>query len=178
MIYKLANLQVDIRGDHVFVADNATVIGDVTIENNVSIWFGAVLRGDTDSLYIGEGTNVQDCAVLHADPGSPLTLGKRVTLGHHAMVHGCTVGDGSLIGINAVVLNGAKIGKGCIVGANALVPEGMQIPDGSLVLGSPAKIKRQIDEAGQQQLLLTAQSYIDKIARYKRDLTLDESFTG
>ena len=174
MIYKLANRRVDIRGEHVFVADNATLIGDVVLENNVSIWFGAVVRGDVESIRIGAGTNVQDCAVLHADPGFPLTLGKRVTLGHHAMVHGCTVGDGSLIGINAVVLNGAKIGKGCIVGANALVPEGMQIPDGSLVVGSPAKIKRQIDEAGIQNLSRIAQSYIDKIAVYKRDLMPDE----
>ncbi len=174
MIYKLANRRVDIQGDHVFVADNATLIGDVVLENNVSIWFGAVVRGDVDSIRIGEGSNVQDCAVLHADPGFPLTLGKRVTLGHHAMVHGCTVGDGSLIGINAVVLNGAKIGKGCIVGANALVPEGMQIPDGSLVVGSPAKIKRQLDEAGTQSLNRIAQSYIDKIAVYKRDLMPDE----
>src|SRR5690606_7006550 len=127
-----------------WVADSAQVMGDVTLGENVSVWFGSVLRGDTSSLHIGAGSNIQDGSVLHADPGQPLVVGERVTVGHQVMLHGCTIGDESLIGIGAVVLNGAKIGKNCLVGAGALVTEGKEFPDGSMILGSPAKVVRQL----------------------------------
>ncbi|MEP7099115.1 MAG: gamma carbonic anhydrase family protein, partial [Burkholderiales bacterium] len=127
-----------------WVADSAQVIGHVELGEDASIWFGAILRGDTELLKIGKGSNVQDGSVLHADVGFPVTLGENVTVGHQVMLHGCTVGDGSLIGIQAVVLNGAKIGKHCLVGAGALVTEGKEFPDGSMILGSPAKVVRQL----------------------------------
>ena len=129
-----------------WIADSAQVIGQVELAADVSIWFGAVLRGDTESMRIGRGSNVQDGSVLHADVGRPLTVGEHVTIGHQVMLHGCTIGDESLIGIGAVVLNGAKIGKGCLVGARALVTEGKEFPDGSMILGSPAKLVRMLSE--------------------------------
>ena len=128
MIYSLGESKVDIRGEDYFVADNATVIGLVALENNVSIWFNAVIRGDNALITIGENSNIQDGAILHNDPGVPLTIGKNVTVGHKVMLHGCTIGDNSLIGINSVILNGAKIGKNCLIGANSLIPEGKDIP--------------------------------------------------
>ena len=127
-----------------WVADSAQVIGNVELGVNASVWFGAILRGDTELLKIGSGSNVQDGSVLHADVGFPVTLGENVTVGHKVMLHGCTVGDGSLIGIGAVVLNGAKIGRHCLVGAGALVTEGKEFPDGSMIIGSPAKVMRQL----------------------------------
>ena len=144
MFYKLGE-RTPKKGDNVFVADNAKVIGDVILEDESSVWFGVTLRGDNDTITIGKQTNVQDGSVLHTDPGIKLTLGQGVTVGHQVMLHGCDVGDYSLIGIQAVVLNGAKIGKHCIIGANALVPENMVIPDGSLVvsfLGCPGLARK------------------------------------
>lgn len=153
-----------------YVAPGAMVIGDVRIGLDVSIWFNVVIRGDNDSVNIGEGSNIQELSVLHVDPGYPIKIGRRVTVGHKAMLHGCTIGDGSLIGMNAVVLNGAVIGKNCLIGANALVKEGMQVPDGSLVLGSPGKIVKQLDEKGLSMIASAAQHYIDKIPVYREKL--------
>ncbi|TLU67635.1 gamma carbonic anhydrase family protein [Thalassotalea litorea] len=153
-----------------FVADNATVIGRVTLKANASVWFNVVIRADNDTVTIGEGSNIQDASVLHIDPGFPLTIGKAVTIGHKVMLHGCDIGDGSLIGINAVVLNGAKIGKNCLIGANALVTENMEIPDGSLVLGSPAKIVKTLNEQQQQQIRSGAAHYVENAKRYKAGL--------
>jgi carbonic anhydrase/acetyltransferase-like protein (isoleucine patch superfamily) len=169
MLYALGNRQPVIKGRH-FIAPNAMLIGGVTVGNDVSIWFNAVIRADNDDIIIGEGSNVQESAVLHVDPGFPLTIGVRVTVGHKAMLHGCTVGDGSLVGMNAVVLNGAVIGENCLIGANALVTEGTVVPDGSLVLGSPAKIIKPLSEAGQAGTRAAAQSYIDKIDLYNAQL--------
>jgi len=152
------------------VADTARVIGDVRLAPDSSVWFGAVLRGDTESITIGEGTNVQDGSVLHADAGLPLTLGRHVTVGHMVMLHGCTVGDESLIGIGAIVLNGAKIGKNCLVGAGSLVTEGKEFPDGSMIMGSPAKVVRQLTPEQIEGLRRSAQHYIENARRYRSQL--------
>ncbi len=156
--------------DSAWVADSAQVIGDVTLGEDVSIWFGSVLRGDTSNLQIGAGTNIQDGSVLHADPGKPLVVGERVTVGHQVMLHGCTIGDESLIGIGAVVLNGAKIGRNCLVGAGALVTEGKEFPDGSMIIGSPAKAVRELSPEQIEGLRQSAQHYIDNARRYKSGL--------
>lgn len=170
MIFSLDKLQVQRHGDDQFIAHNATVIGDVTLHELVSIWFNVVIRGDAEKISIGARSNIQDASVLHADPGFPLQIGEDVTVGHKAMLHGCTVGDGSLIGINAVVLNGAKIGKGCLIGANALVTEGSEIPDGSMVLGSPAKIKRALSDDEQAALKMSASHYVENGQRFRKHL--------
>ncbi|HIZ52041.1 MAG TPA: gamma carbonic anhydrase family protein [Candidatus Pseudomonas excrementavium] len=169
MKYRLGDDRVEMAED-AWIADTATVIGKVRLEAGASVWFNAVLRGDNELILIGENSNVQDGAVMHTDPGAPLTLGKGVTVGHKAMLHGCTVGDDSLIGINAVVLNGAKIGRNCIIGANALIPEGKEIPDGSLVMGSPGKVVRQLTEQQQQAVIAGAAHYVHNARRYRRDL--------
>lgn len=156
--------------DAAFVAPSATLIGDVTLGTASSVWFNAVIRADNDQVVVGDSTNVQDAAVLHCDPGFPLNIGANVTIGHHATVHGCTVGDYSLIGINAVVLNGAVIGKHCLIGANALVPENMEIPDGSLVVGSPAKIVRQLGDEQKKSLEQSAADYAAKAHKYQSTL--------
>lgn len=176
VIYRLGEKQVDIRGQDYFVADNATVIGSVTIENNVSIWFNVVVRGDNDPIHIGEGTNVQDGSVLHTDAGIPMHIGKRCTIGHKVMLHGCEIGDDTLIGINAVVLNRAKIGKNCIIGANSLIPEGKEIPDNSLVMGSPGKVVKTLSENHLYAIKMSALHYVENFKRYKKQLTLDERF--
>lgn len=154
----------------VWIAPGATVLGRVRMGADSSVWFGAVVRADNDVITIGERTNVQDCAVLHIDPGRPLHVGNDVTIGHHAMLHGCTVGDGSLIGIHAVVLNGAVIGRHCLIGANALVPEGRVIPDRSLVLGSPGKVVRVLGDDEVERLMRSASGYVDKAAQYRDTL--------
>jgi carbonic anhydrase/acetyltransferase-like protein (isoleucine patch superfamily) len=153
-----------------FVADSAQVMGDVVLAQDSSVWFGAVIRGDTEIITVGEGTNIQDGSVLHADVGFPLTLGARVTVGHQVMLHGCTVGEESLIGIGAVVLNGAKIGKHCLVGARSLVTEGKEFPDGSMILGSPAKVVRQLTPEQIEGLRRSAEHYVDNARRYRRGL--------
>lgn len=170
MIYALDQREVEVRGEDYFIAENATLIGSVVLENNASIWFNAVVRGDNDVITIGENTNVQDGAILHTDPGFKLTLGKGVTVGHKAMLHGCEVGDYSLVGINAVVLNGAKIGKHCLIGANALITEGMVIPDGSMVMGSPAKVKRELTDQQKTLLEASAAHYVHNFQRYNARL--------
>ncbi len=157
-------------GDGAWVADSAQVIGTVELGANASVWFGVVIRGDTESIRIGRNTNIQDGSVLHADFGVPLLIGDNVSVGHQVMLHGCTIGDGSLIGIQAVVLNNARIGRNCIVGAGSVVTEGKEFPDNSLIFGSPAKLVRSIDEAGQQMLAHIAEHYVENAARYRSGL--------
>ena len=153
-----------------WVADSAQVMGNVALAEDTNIWFGVIIRGDTEIITIGRGSNIQDGSVLHADIGKPLTVGENVTVGHKVMLHGCTIGDGSLIGIGAVVLNGAKIGKGCIVGAGALVTEGKEFPDGSMVIGSPAKVVRQLSAEQQEALKMSAVNYCENARRFKGGL--------
>lgn len=169
MKFRLGETRVGAHADS-WVAPNACVIGNVHLAAHSSVWFNAVLRADSAPITIGEDSNVQDAAVLHADPGFPITLGKGVTVGHHAMLHGCTVGDYSLIGINAVVLNGATIGKHCLIGANALITEGKHIPDGSMVVGSPGKIIRELSAEQQQMLEQSAAHYVANAARFAAEL--------
>ena len=153
-----------------WVADSAQVIGQVSLAADSSVWFGTVVRGDTDSITIGAGSNIQDACVLHADAGQPLVVGERVTVGHHVTLHGCTIGDESLIGIGAVVLNGARIGKNCLVGAGSLVTEGKQFPDGSMIMGSPAKVVRQLSPEQIDGLRHSAQHYMDNARRFRTGL--------
>lgn len=166
MKYRLGDKQVQLEGEGHFIAPNAAVIGDVTLGDRASVWFNCVLRGDVERIVIGAGSNIQDGTVIHADPGSPAEIGADVTVGHNAMLHGCSIGDGSLVGIGAVVLNGAKVGKSCLIGANALVTEGMEIPDGSLVLGAPARIKKSLGADAQQMLKLNAEHYVTNAANF------------
>ncbi len=173
MKYRLGDARVETHPDS-WTAPTATLIGRVRLQQNASVWFGAVLRGDNELIDIGPDSNVQDGTVMHTDMGSPLTLGRGVTIGHNAMLHGCTVGDYSLIGINAVILNGAKIGKYCIIGANALIAEGKEIPDGSLVMGSPGKVIRELTEAQKKMLEGSAAHYVHNARRYARELEPQE----
>ena len=154
-----------------WVADTAQVMGAVTLAAHTSVWFGAVLRGDTETIQIGEGSNVQDLAVIHADIGLPVVVGKHVTVGHQVMLHGCTIGDESLIGIGAVVLNGARIGRHCVVGAGSVVTEGKEFPDGSLIMGTPAKVVRQLTPEQIEGLRMSAKHYIQNALRFKNGLT-------
>jgi carbonic anhydrase/acetyltransferase-like protein (isoleucine patch superfamily) len=170
MKYSLGGKQVTLLGEGHFIAPGAVVIGDVVLHDKASVWFNCVLRGDADRIEIGAGSNIQDGTVVHADTGFPTKVGEKVTVGHNAMLHGCTIGDGSLVGIGAVVLNGATVGKGCLIGANALVTEGMEVPDGSLVLGSPAKIKSQLSVEQQEMLLINAEHYVENGQRYISEL--------
>ena len=145
MFYDLDNKKIKNSGEN-WVAPNATIVGDVILEKNTSIWFNATLRGDIENIHVGEGSNIQDGSVLHTDPGYPLKIGKNVTVGHLVMLHGCIIGDNSLIGIGAVILNNAKIGNNCVIGAKSLITENKEIPDNSLVVGSPGKVIRQLTE--------------------------------
>lgn len=153
-----------------WVADSAEVIGKVVLGEDVSIWFGAVLRGDNETLTIGRNSNVQDLSVVHSDHGSPTTIGDNVTIGHQVMLHGCTIGDNSLIGIQAVILNNAKIGRNSIVGAGSVVTEGKEFPDNSLIIGSPAKVVRTLDDAAAAKLRQSAEHYVDNARRYAKGL--------
>jgi len=168
-IYQLADSSPTIH-ETAWVADSAEVIGNVEIAEDASVWFGTVVRGDTESIRIGRGSNVQDNSVLHADFGQPLTIGENVTVGHQVMLHGCTIGDGSLIGIQAVVLNGAKIGRNCIVGAGALVTEGKEFPDGSMILGSPAKVAKQLTPEQIAAFQAGARHYVENARRFRAGL--------
>ena len=170
MLFALGEDQVELVGEGQFVAPGAVLIGKVILQAQASVWFNTVLRGDNEPIVIGERSNVQDGSVLHTDPGHPLTLGRGVTVGHLAMLHGCEVGDNTLIGINAVILNGAKIGCNCIIGANTLVGEGKVIPDNSMVLGSPGKVVRSLDEAAVTRMQRTANVYVEKSLRYNNQL--------
>ncbi|MEY4654278.1 MAG: hypothetical protein RI884_2859 [Pseudomonadota bacterium] len=153
-----------------WVADSAQVIGNVILGENASVWFGTVVRGDNETIRIGRNTNVQDLSVLHSDHGKPLTIGDNVTLGHQVMVHGCTIGDNSLIGIQAVILNGAKIGRNCIVGAGSVVTEGKEFPDNSLIIGSPAKVVRTLDDEAARKLAQSAEGYVANARRFASSL--------
>jgi len=165
-IYQIDDLTPDIH-ESVWVADSAHVIGQVTLAEGASVWFGVVIRGDMDAIHVGSGSNIQDNSVLHADHGQPLNIGQNVSVGHQVMLHGCTIGDGSLIGIQAVVLNGAKIGKNCLVGAGALVTEGKEFPDGSMILGSPARAVKQLSAEQVDGLKMIAKHYMDNARRFK-----------
>ena len=168
-IYELDGLTPRVDAS-AWVADNAQVMGDVTLAADSSIWFGVTVRGDTDAISIGAGSNIQDGSVLHADHGIPVVVGERVTVGHMVMLHGCTIGDESLIGIGAIVLNGAKIGKNCLLGAGSLVTEGKEFPDGSMILGSPAKVVRQLSPEQIAGIRASAQHYIDNARIFRSGL--------
>ncbi len=168
-IYELDGITPRVA-ESAWVAENAQVIGDVQLAPGSSVWFGATLRGDTDPIVVGEGSNIQDGSVLHADIGMPLTIGRHVTVGHQVMLHGCTIGDESLIGIGAVVLNGAKIGKNCLVGAGALVTEGKEFPDGSMIIGRPAKVTKELTPEQIEGLRRSALHYMDNAERFRKGL--------
>jgi carbonic anhydrase/acetyltransferase-like protein (isoleucine patch superfamily) len=170
MIYALDGIAPKIDGS-AWVADTAVLVGKIVVEAEASVWFGAVARGDNEEIRIGAGSNVQENCVLHTDMGYPLTIGANCTIGHKAMLHGCTIGDGTLIGMGATVLNGAKIGKGCLIGACALITEGKEIPDGSLVMGSPGKVVRELDETARARLLASAANYQANARRFRAGLT-------
>lgn len=168
-IFRLGDASPEIP-ESAFVAPGATVIGHVSLGAEASVWFGAVLRGDNEPIHVGNQSNVQDGAVLHADPGFPLRIGDRVTVGHQAMLHGCTIGDGSLVGIQAVVMNGAQIGRSSLVGAGAVVTEGKRFPDRSLILGAPAKRMRELSDDEVARLDESAATYVEHGGRYAREL--------
>lgn len=168
-IYKYGDREPNIEDD-VYVADSANVIGSVTLRNESSVWYQAVLRGDNEVIDVGEGSNVQDGAVLHADPGYPLRIGKGVTVGHQAMLHGCTIGDGSLVGIQAIILNGAVIGQNCLVAAGAVVTEGKEYPDNSLIVGAPARVVRELSAAAITGIEDNARDYIKRAKCHSRHL--------
>lgn len=169
MLLQLEDRRVTAQGDY-WVADNAVVLGSVLLKQDASVWFNAVLRGDNELITVGEGSNIQDGSVLHTDPGCPLLIGDNVTVGHKAMLHGCEIGDNSLVGINAVILNRAKIGRNCIIGANALITEGKQIPDNSMVLGAPGKVVRELSEEEIQGLAMSARHYVENARRFRQGL--------
>jgi carbonic anhydrase/acetyltransferase-like protein (isoleucine patch superfamily) len=169
-LFSIGERRVQLVGEHHYIAYDATLVGSITLMQGVSIWFKVVIRAENDTVLIGEGSNVQDGSVLHVDPGYPMTLGRNVTIGHKVMLHGCTIGDGALIGINSVVMNGAKIGAGTLVGANTLIPEGKEIPPGVLVLGSPGKVVRDLEQAQKDYLLKVAAGYVERGRYYKTSL--------
>ncbi|MDA7428958.1 gamma carbonic anhydrase family protein [Primorskyibacter aestuariivivens] len=168
-LYNFDNVTPDVNEDS-WVARDANVIGNVVIAAGVSVWFGATLRGDNEEIRIGASTNIQENCVLHTDMGYPLVVGAGCTVGHMAMLHGCVVGDNTLIGMGATVLNGARIGNNCLIGAGALITEGKEIPDGSLVMGAPGKVVRQLDEAAIEGLRESARGYEEKMRRYRTSL--------
>ncbi len=171
--YALDGVSPHLPGEgHYWIAPDAAVIGRVKLEANASVWFGAVIRGDNELILIGENSNVQDACVLHTDAGSPLTIGRNCTIGHKAMLHGCTIGDNSLIGMGATILNNAVIGRNCLIGANALIAEGKVIPDNSLVMGMPGKIVRELDAESIARLPKSAEGYVRNWQRFARGLTL------
>ncbi|MBA57594.1 MAG: gamma carbonic anhydrase family protein [Gammaproteobacteria bacterium] len=171
MIYELEGRNPQFKGDY-WIADSAVVVGNVVLEDQVSVWFNAVLRGDNDPITVGRDSNIQDGSILHTDIGSPLKIGEGVTIGHKVMLHGCDIGDNSLIGINSVILNGAKIGKDCLIGANSLIPEGKEIPDGSLVMGSPGKVIRSLDNSSKLILKISAENYVRNYKRFRTGMKL------
>lgn len=173
MKYALGDTRVQTDGDNYWIAPNAAVIGNVILKRNASVWFNCVLRGDNDPITLGENTQVQDGAVIHADPNFPCTLGDNVSIGHSVMLHGCTVADETLVGIGCVILNGAKIGKNCVIGANAFIPEGKEIPDNSLVFGSPGKVVKQVEEKHIEMVRRIPGNYVRRWRRYKEELRED-----
>jgi carbonic anhydrase/acetyltransferase-like protein (isoleucine patch superfamily) len=170
LIYSLQDRVPVLEGDGQFIADNASIIGSVRLKANASVWFNAVLRGDNEWIVVGSNSNIQDGAVLHADPGIPLHIGDYVTAGHKVMLHGCTIGDTSLIGIGSIILNHAKVGKNSIVGANSLITEGKEFPDGVLIVGSPAKVVRELDDEEIRHNTWSAEHYVENGHRYLAQL--------
>src|SRR6185503_16427510 len=169
-VFSLNERRVEFRGAHHYIAYNATLAGSIILEHEGNIWFGVVIRADNDQVHVGEATNIQDGSVLHCDPGFPLSIGRRVTVGHKVMLHGCTVGDGALVGINSVILNGAKIGAGSLIGANSLVPEGKEIPPGVLAVGSPAKVVRELKPEQIAGILRISESYVARARLFRQQL--------
>jgi carbonic anhydrase/acetyltransferase-like protein (isoleucine patch superfamily) len=170
MIYSLGERRVELRGGNHYIAPSASVIGTVVLEDEASMWFNTVARGDTETIVIGARTNIQDGSILHADPGVPLTIGREVSVGHMVMLHGCTIGEGSLIGIQSVILNRAVIGRECLIGACSLIPEGKSIPDRSLVMGTPGKVVRTLTDEEVAGLRRTAAHYVANARRYLEQL--------
>lgn len=168
-VYSLDDVKPDLASD-VWVAETATVAGNVLMEEGTSVWFGTVIRGDNEKIKIGKRSNIQDNSVLHSDPGSPLTIGEDVTVGHQAMLHGCTIGDNTLIGIGATILNGTKIGKNCLIGAHALITENKVIPDNSVVMGAPGRVIKQVPPAQEAMLKASADYYVKNAQRFKNGL--------
>jgi len=173
MLFTLANRRVELRGEGHFIAPNATLVGRVILEDRASVWFNVVIRGDNDPIVIGARSNVQDGSVLHTDDGVPLTLGDDVSVGHAVVLHGCTIGNGSLVGIKAVVLNHAVIGRDCLIGAGALITEGKTVPDRSLVLGVPGKVIRSLTDEEVQGLRDIAHHYVENSRRYRNSFAAD-----
>ena len=169
-VYSLGQREVSFHGDEWFIAHNATVVGSVVIHNRASLWFNVVARGDNEVITIGERSNIQDGAVLHVDPGVPLTLGKNVSVGHLAMLHGCTIGDGTLVGIGSVIMNHVVVGRGSLIGAGTLLPEGKNIPDGVLVLGSPGKVIRELKQEEKDDMLKIAESYVQRSRLFREQM--------
>ena len=170
MLYTIGKKSVQTPGEDYWVAPNATLVGRVVLKKDSSVWFNAVLRADNEPIIIGEGSNVQDGCVLHTDPGFPIQLDRNVTVGHMVMLHGCEIGEGSLLGIGSIVLNGAKIGPNCLLGAGALIPEGKEIPENSVVMGAPGKIIREVREKDRKMLVSAYQHYIMKYKSYRDEL--------
>lgn len=170
-VYNLGAVSPELPAEgEYWIAPNAVVVGRVILKRNASVWFGATLRGDNDPIIVGENSNIQDGSVLHTDTGSPLTIGDNVTVGHMVMLHGCTIGDNSLVGIGSIVLNGARIGRNCLIGANCLITEGKEIPDNSLVMGAPGKVVREISDAQVLTLKGSAAHYVENWRRYVREM--------
>lgn len=170
MIYKLGEQEPKYNGSN-FIAPNAAVIGNVELKKNASVWFDVVIRGDNDPINVGENSNIQDGSVLHTDLGAPLSIGSNVTVGHKVMLHGCTIRDNSLIGINSTILNHAVIGKNSMVGANSLITEGKEFPENSLIMGSPAKVVRKLSDKEVMMIKLSAKHYVENAKRFMKDLT-------
>jgi carbonic anhydrase/acetyltransferase-like protein (isoleucine patch superfamily) len=170
MLYAFHQHRPTLQGSGHFIAPTAAVIGRVTLEDRASVWFSCVLRGDVEDIRIGADSNIQDGTVIHADPGFPVVVGREVTVGHQAMLHGCHIGDGSLIGIGAVVLNGARIGAGCLIAANALITEGMDVPDGSVVMGSPGKVRKTLGDEERALLRANAEHYVANADAFNQHL--------
>ncbi|HYN13018.1 MAG TPA: gamma carbonic anhydrase family protein [Burkholderiales bacterium] len=169
-LFAIGERRVELRGEHHYIAHDATLVGSIILHNDVSVWFQVVIRAENDQISIGEGSNIQDGSVLHVDPGYPMSLGRNVSVGHKVMLHGCTIGEGSLVGINSVVMNGAKIGKSTLIGANTLIAEGKEFPDGVLVLGSPGKIVRELTQEQKDNLQKVARGYVERGKHYKNNL--------
>lgn len=172
MKYTFEDRRVVCKGDY-WIAPDAVVIGSVVLENNASVWFGCIVRADNDTVTIGENSQLQDGCVLHVDPGYPITIGRNVSVGHMAMLHGCAIGDGSLVGIKSVILNGARIGRDCLIGANSLIAEGKEIPDGSLVMGSPGRVVRQLKPEEIARIHSASDHYVQKFRRYRDTFRAD-----
>ena len=173
MIYTLGDKQLNKDNLDFWVAPNAVIIGDVSLKKNASVWFGSVLRGDNDPIILGENSNIQDNSVCHTDDGMPLIIGNNVTVGHKVILHSCTVGDNSLIGMGSTVLNKAKIGNNCLLGANSLVTEGKEFPDNSLIVGSPAKVKRELTDMEKKIIELSALHYVENMKKFRVNLKED-----